>query len=245
MPVYPSYDFIDVLALEGEPRARRASTPHERSRRRPRRPPQRRQVRAVQPHRRRRQAIVTEEAGTTRDRHFARAEWNGPRVLARRHRRPVRRPAARRWTSRSAGRSRQAIDEADLLLFVVDAKVGRASERRARRRDAARRRASRGCSSRTRSTTRSSTDFYEFYQLGAGDPIPGVGAERQELGRPARRDRRAAARGARRGRGGAARRRRRPAERRQVVVREPAARRGAARRQPRSPARRATRSTRR
>ena len=32
--------------------------------------------------------------------------------------------------------------------------------------------ASRGCSSPTRWTTRAPTDFYEFYELGAGDPVP-------------------------------------------------------------------------
>ena len=66
----------------------------------------------------------------------------------------------------------EAIDEADLLLFVVDAKVGVHPSDSARRRDAARDAASRGCSSPTRSTTRAATDFYEFYQLGAGDPFP-------------------------------------------------------------------------
>ena len=68
-------------------------------------------------------AIVTDEAGTTRDRHFARADWNGrdfwlvdtggvtedPRV-------PMDLEIRRQVD--------QAIAEADLLLLIVDAKAG-------------------------------------------------------------------------------------------------------------------------
>ena len=68
-------------------------------------------------------AIVNDEAGTTRDRHFARAEWNGQAF----------------WLVDTGGLTDdphipmdleirrqvvQAIEEADLLLLVVDAKVG-------------------------------------------------------------------------------------------------------------------------
>jgi GTP-binding protein len=68
-------------------------------------------------------AIVTDEAGTTRDRHFARAEWNGRAF----------------WLVDTGGLTAdmrasmdaeirhqvmQAVAEADLLLFVVDAKAG-------------------------------------------------------------------------------------------------------------------------
>src|SRR2546423_8397443 len=68
-------------------------------------------------------AIVSEEAGTTRDRHFARADWNGRAF----------------WLVDTGGVSDdpqhpmdveirrqvgQAIGEADLLLFVVDAIAG-------------------------------------------------------------------------------------------------------------------------
>src|SRR3954467_2165196 len=69
------------------------------------------------------EAIVSEEAGTTRDRHFARAEWNGRAF----------------WLVDTGGLSDDpnapmgrgirsqvatAVEEADLLLFIVDAKAG-------------------------------------------------------------------------------------------------------------------------
>ncbi|HYV98155.1 MAG TPA: GTPase, partial [Gemmatimonadaceae bacterium] len=67
-------------------------------------------------------AIVSDEPGTTRDRHFARAEWNGHAF----------------WLVDTGGlpnnevginsairkQIQQAIAEADLLLFVVDAQAG-------------------------------------------------------------------------------------------------------------------------
>src|SRR6185503_9980336 len=68
-------------------------------------------------------AIVSEEAGTTRDRHFARAEWNTRQF----------------WLVDTGGLTDdpripmdveikrqvlQAIDESDLLMLVVDAKAG-------------------------------------------------------------------------------------------------------------------------
>lgn len=115
-------------------------------------------------------AIVSDEAGTTRDRHFARAEWSG---------RPF-------WLVDTGGVSEdpqhpmdveirrqvgQAIEEADLLLFVVDAKAGLHPS------DAS-------VASMLRTSGKPwllvankvddprSADFYEFYGLGAGDPIP-------------------------------------------------------------------------
>src|SRR5688572_16537066 len=68
-------------------------------------------------------AIVSEEAGTTRDRHFARAEWQGRAFflvdtggITEDTRAPI--DAAIRH------QVQQAIEEADLLLMVVDAKGG-------------------------------------------------------------------------------------------------------------------------
>ncbi|MBA3672255.1 MAG: ribosome biogenesis GTPase Der [Gemmatimonadaceae bacterium] len=115
-------------------------------------------------------AIVSEEAGTTRDRHFSKAEWNGRAF----------------WLVDTGGLSdnpnapmdleiRQqvatAVEEADMLLFVVDANVGlHPSDHR--------------IGEMIRTTGKpwllvankvddpSRTDFYEFYQLGAGDPFP-------------------------------------------------------------------------
>jgi GTP-binding protein len=75
----------------------------ERSGRRAHRTAERRQVGAVQPDYRRRQAIVDDETGTTRDRHFAETDWAGRRFCSST-------PAAsqttrrRRWTSRSGAR---------------------------------------------------------------------------------------------------------------------------------------------
>src|SRR5258708_36290368 len=68
-------------------------------------------------------AIVTDEPGTTRDRHFARAEWAGTSF----------------WLVDTGGlveesdvpmnveirrQVEQAMEESDLLLFVVDARTG-------------------------------------------------------------------------------------------------------------------------
>ncbi len=116
------------------------------------------------------EAIVSEEAGTTRDRHFARAEWNGRSF----------------WLVDTGGLSddpnapmdkeiRQqvatAIEEADMMLFVVDANAGlHPSDHRV--------------AEMIRTTGKpwmlvankvddpSRVDFYEFYNLGAGDPVP-------------------------------------------------------------------------
>ena len=116
------------------------------------------------------EAIVSEEAGTTRDRHFAKAEWNGRAF----------------WLVDTGGLSddpnapmdreiRQqvatAIEEADMMLFVVDANAGlHPSDHRV--------------AEMIRTTGKpwmliankvddpSRVDFYEFYNLGAGDPYP-------------------------------------------------------------------------
>ncbi|HET7188976.1 MAG TPA: ribosome biogenesis GTPase Der [Gemmatimonadaceae bacterium] len=116
------------------------------------------------------EAIVSEEAGTTRDRHFARAEWNGRAF----------------WLVDTGGLSDDpnapmdreiraqvatAIEEADMMLFIVDANAGlHPSDYRV--------------AEMIRTTGKpwmlvankvddpSRVDFYEFYNLGAGDPFP-------------------------------------------------------------------------
>ena len=116
------------------------------------------------------EAIVSEEAGTTRDRHFSKAEWNGRAF----------------WLVDTGGLSddpnlpmdkeiRQqvavAVEEADMLLFVVDAKEGlHPSDSKV--------------AEMLRSTGKpwvlvankvddpSTVDFYDFYRLGAGEPFP-------------------------------------------------------------------------
>lgn len=115
-------------------------------------------------------AIVSEEAGTTRDRHFARAEWAGRAF----------------WLVDTGGLTddpsipmdveiqkqvMQAIAEADLLLFVVDAKMGlHPQDHRVVEllRDARKP----WLLVANKVDDPRSTDFYEFYNLGAGDPIP-------------------------------------------------------------------------
>jgi GTPase len=115
-------------------------------------------------------AIVSEEPGTTRDRHFARTDWAGHAF----------------WLVDTGGlvedahlpmdleirrQVLEAIAEADLLLLVVDAKTGvhpsdlpvvellRDSRKP-------------WILVANKVDDPASIDFYEFYELGAGDPMP-------------------------------------------------------------------------
>ncbi|MGH7604466.1 MAG: ribosome biogenesis GTPase Der [Gemmatimonadaceae bacterium] len=115
-------------------------------------------------------AIVSEEAGTTRDRHFARADWNGRQFwlvdtggLADDPRIPMDLEIRRQVL--------QAIDESDLLMLVVDAKSGlHPSDRRVV--DLLRAAQKPWVLVANKVDDPSTTDFYEFYELGAGDPVP-------------------------------------------------------------------------
>ncbi len=115
-------------------------------------------------------AIVSEEAGTTRDRHFAHAEWAGRHF----------------WLVDTGGliedssvpmdteirkQVMQAIDEADLLLLVVDAKVG-VHPSDARLVDLLRNARKPFVVIANKVDVPESTDWYEFYRLGAGDVLP-------------------------------------------------------------------------
>jgi GTP-binding protein len=115
-------------------------------------------------------AIVSEEAGTTRDRHFARAEWGGRAF----------------WLVDTGGLTddksvpmdveiqkqvMQAIAEADLMLFVVDAKTGLHPQDQ-RVVELLRDSRKPWLLVANKVDDPRSTDFYEFYNLGAGDPIP-------------------------------------------------------------------------
>ena len=115
-------------------------------------------------------AIVSEEAGTTRDRHFGRAEWNGRAF----------------WLVDTGGLTddnrlamdfeirRQvslAIEEADLLLFIVDAKAG-LHPNDSRVLDLMRNAKKPWLLVANKVDDPSATDFYEFFELGAGDPFP-------------------------------------------------------------------------
>ncbi|MDA1081340.1 MAG: ribosome biogenesis GTPase Der [Gemmatimonadetes bacterium] len=115
-------------------------------------------------------AIVSDEAGTTRDRHFAAAEWNGRSFWL------VDTGGLREGNDipMDAEIRRQvsvAIAEADLLLLVMDAKVGLHPS------DAhivalLRESGKPWIVVANKVDDPRSTDFYEFYNLGAGDPIP-------------------------------------------------------------------------
>lgn len=115
-------------------------------------------------------AIVSEEAGTTRDRHFAQAEWAGRHF----------------WLVDTGGlvedshepmdneirkQVMQAIDEADMLLLVVDAKVG-VHPSDARLVDILRQAKKPWMIIANKVDDPSSTDYYEFYRMGAGDVFP-------------------------------------------------------------------------
>lgn len=115
-------------------------------------------------------AIVSDEAGTTRDRHFARADWNGRQFwlvdtggLADDPHMPMDLEIRRQVL--------EAINEADLMLFVVDAKTGlHPSDSRVV--DLLREARKPWVLVANKVDDPSSTDYYEFYALGAGDPVP-------------------------------------------------------------------------
>lgn len=115
-------------------------------------------------------AIVSDEPGTTRDRHFARADWNGRQF----------------WLVDTGGLTddphipmdleikrqvMEAIGEADLLMVVVDAIAGlHPSDFRVI--DLVRESRKPWVLIANKADDPSSTDYYEFYSLGAGDPVP-------------------------------------------------------------------------
>ncbi|HUO51753.1 MAG TPA: ribosome biogenesis GTPase Der [Gemmatimonadaceae bacterium] len=115
-------------------------------------------------------AIVADEPGTTRDRHFARATWNGRAF----------------WLVDTGGitddphvpmdveirkQVMQAIAEADLLLLVVDAKTGvHPQDHRIVEmlRDARKP----WVLVANKVDDPRSQDYFEFYNMGAGEPVP-------------------------------------------------------------------------
>jgi len=115
-------------------------------------------------------AIVSDEAGTTRDRHFGQAEWNGRQF----------------WLVDTGGlpeNTRDAIDgeirrqvleaigEADLLAFVVDTQQG-LHPNDAKVLDLLRASRKPWVLIANKVDDPRSTEYYEFFGLGAGDPIP-------------------------------------------------------------------------
>ena len=115
-------------------------------------------------------AIVSDEPGTTRDRHFGRAEWNGRQFWLvdtgglTDDRRDVMDHEIRRQV-------KLAVDEADLMMFVVDAKAG-LHPNDARVLDLLRNAKKPWVLVANKVDDPSATDFYEFFELGAGDPFP-------------------------------------------------------------------------
>ncbi|HEY0996575.1 MAG TPA: ribosome biogenesis GTPase Der [Gemmatimonadaceae bacterium] len=115
-------------------------------------------------------AIVHDEAGTTRDRNFGRAEWNGQQF----------------WVVDTGGlvedsntpmdteirrQVHEAIGEADLMLFMVDARVG-VHPSDSRIAEILRDSGKPWLLVANKVDDPASTDWYEFYALGAGDPVP-------------------------------------------------------------------------
>jgi GTP-binding protein len=115
-------------------------------------------------------AIVSEEAGTTRDRHFALAQWNGRDF----------------WLVDTGGliedsdlpmdvaikrQVKEAIAEADLMLLVADAKAG-LHPSDARLVDLLRNSQKPWILVANKVDDPKSTDYFEFFNLGAGDPMP-------------------------------------------------------------------------
>lgn len=115
-------------------------------------------------------AIVSDEAGTTRDRHFGEAEWAGHHF----------------WLVDTGGlvedsdlpmdvairrQVMEAIAEADLMLFVCDAKVG-VHPSDARIMDLLRNSQKPWLLVANKVDNPESTDFYEFYRLGVTEVYP-------------------------------------------------------------------------
>ena len=115
-------------------------------------------------------AIVSEEAGTTRDRHFSRGDWAGQHF----------------WLVDTGGlvedpnlpmdleirrQVELAIGEADLLLFMVDALNG-LHPSDARIAEMLRSSGKPWLLIANKVDKPQSTDWYEFFNLGAGDPLP-------------------------------------------------------------------------
>ena len=115
-------------------------------------------------------AIVSDEPGTTRDRHFARAEWNNRAF----------------WLVDTGGLNEdsrlpmdleirkqvgQAIGEADLLLVLLDSKIG-VHPSDARVVDLVRASGKPWIVVANKVDDPKNTDYFEFFSLGAGEPFP-------------------------------------------------------------------------
>ena len=115
-------------------------------------------------------AIVSDEAGTTRDRHFTRAEWNG-RAFWLVDTGGLREDSSLPMDLEIRKQVLEAVAEADLLLLVLDAHVGlHPSDSRVA--DILRNSGKPWLVVANKVDDPTSTDYYEFYKLGAGEPHP-------------------------------------------------------------------------
>lgn len=115
-------------------------------------------------------AIVSEEAGTTRDRHFARAEWQGRSFFLVDTGGITDDPRAPLDTAISQ-QVAVAIEEADLLLMVVDGKHG-LHPIDARVAGMLRQAGKPFIVVVNKVDDPADSTWYEFFELGAGDPMP-------------------------------------------------------------------------
>jgi GTPase len=115
-------------------------------------------------------AIVSGEAGTTRDRHFARATWNG-RDFFLVDTGGITDDARAPMNGAVARQVQQAIDEADLLLHVVDARAG-LHPIDARVATLIRESGTPSLLVVNKVDDPADTSWYEFYGLGGHNPLP-------------------------------------------------------------------------
>lgn len=125
-------------------------------------------------------AIVSEEAGTTRDRHFARAEWAGHAFflvdtggITDDSRQPMD-AAVRRQVE-------TAIAEADLLLLIADGRAG-LHPIDSRVAELLRESGKPAMLVVNKVDDPADTSWYEFYGLGMGDPVPVSAANGKQTG---------------------------------------------------------------
>jgi GTP-binding protein len=115
-------------------------------------------------------AIVSDEAGTTRDRHFAEAVWNG-RAFWLVDTGGLREDSQAPMDVEIRKQVETAIEEADLMLLVLDAQAG-VHPSDARIVALLRNSGKPWLVVANKVDDPRNTEFYELYNLGAGDPIP-------------------------------------------------------------------------
>jgi GTPase len=117
----------------------------------------------------RRQAVVSEQAGTTRDRSYSRAEWAGRefQLVDTGGMEPLARMGLEALVTLQA---RVAVEEADVILHLVDARTGPTEADAAISRELKRARAKVVLAVNKLDNPGDDTDRYAFYALGEGEP---------------------------------------------------------------------------